>query len=989
MLGPFEVTLDGRPVALPGRKVRTLLALLALSAGRTVTFDSLARGLWGDDPPYRIRGTLQTYVGRLRRALGNDLIQTDVNGYRLGGPAWVDALDFLAHLDRAAQAEGRVRRDLLDSALLLWRGEPLGDAVAERLDERIRPDLVERYLTAYEQRADLDVEDPAARVSELQALVELYPLRETLWLRLLTALKRLGRPAEALNHYEVLRNQLSETLGASPSAELQDLQRELLVATREPPPGPTLHWTSPPPHAAASSPLPLASTAAEPEILTAPGVRPGVLGLTRFYGREGELSEVEGLLQDNRLVTITGPPGAGKTRLALELADHPDPGEARTALLGEVSEGRGVVGAVAAALGDADALEDTFVSTLGNQELLLVLDNCEHVLGAVSELAARILSECPGVRILATSRAPLGVPGEQLFRLPSLAIESASQLFVDRAGLIGAGAGLAEDDVRLICRRLDGLPLAIELIATWSGVLSLTEILRRLDDLLTAAGPSNDPAAMTSALDWSFRMLPPVAQQLYGRLSVFAGGFDLAAAEAVTQLGDDLLPALSTLIDHSLVVADREPCGGMRYRLLQPVRQYGESVLAADEITETATRDQHVAHFLDVARTRSAGLRGPDRSGHLIRLERESANLLAAANWARTRPNDLDLRLCTALAYFWEQRGRINGARARLEECLGRGTDDQRLRAVALACLGRLAWRQRDYGAARDAYERSLALFEEFGDDLERARGLRNLALVESTTGDTTKAVARCREGLALFRRHDDHRGRGSTLTVLGLAKYEDGDFDGGKEYYAEALRASRSCRSVALGVTARLGLAFAAAVTGDIGLHRAQLEVVVEDLRTSDGLVEDPEWLWAGASLASAEERIPATLRLAGAAEAMSRRGGRMPGVVTTFCETLVEKARASVGERAADRLMRDGATSAADDLMADALARPTPADRPLTRREREVADLTAQGQSNEQIAQALSISRRTVESHLEHIRRKLDLTTRYELIAWANGST
>ncbi|MBB5836395.1 ATP-binding protein [Kribbella italica] len=716
------------------------------------------------------------------------------------------------------------------------------------------------------------------------------------------------------------------------------------------------------------------------------GSEPG--GLTRFFGRADELARLRALVADTRLVTVAGPPGSGKTRLAVELAAGFEC--VWLVELALVPDERAVVGAMALALGvpeqPGESTTEALLTALSDRTAVVVLDNCEHVVGATTRLVRRILLDCPSVRFLATSRVPLGIPGEQLYRLPGLDDEAAVELFADRAGLV-AGHTDAGEPARQICRRLDGLPLAIELVATWNRVLSPPEILDRLDALLPQSqgvGSCDRQRTMAATAEWSRRLLPADARLLFDRLSVFIGGFDLRAAEAVAQLGPELLASLTVLVDHSLVLAEPVAAGPTRYRMLEPLRRYGETTLAARGEADLV-RQRHAEYFLSVARRCDARLRGADRSAGLIELQRETGNLLAAADWARSQPSDLALQLSTVLAYFWEHRGRINGARGRLEALLDRGGGDPRLRSAALARVGRLAWRQRDYPAARTAYQESLSLARRFGDELDTARGLRNLALVESTTGNTARAEELCTQSIALFGEHDDEQGKGWALTVLGLAKYEDGDWQGGRHCYRRALIASQSTGAVALGVTARLGTAFAAAVTGDVAEHRRQLGSVIDDLRAGDGLVEDPDWLWAATSLAAAEDRVLSALRLAGAAERFGRRGGRMPATMTAHCRAVVDRLRAEVGADTATRLMAEGAALPSRRLMAHALALPTPADRPLTDREREVAGLTGEGLTNEEIAASLCISRRTVESHLEHIRQKLDLTSRYQLMAWA----
>lgn len=923
LLGPFEVRRDGRVVQVPGRKVRALLAVLALNCGRTVSFDGLGRALWDDDPPQRLRGSLQTYVGRLRRVLGDDAVTTEPAGYRLDVPVEsVDVRRFHRLLD-----DGKP-----EQALGLWRGDPFGSALSPWLEEHETPALVERYLTAWEQRTDTDIAD-------LQKLTARYPLRETLWLRLLTALRNSGRQAEALERYETLRRHLAGELGTDPSSELQALHHDLLTL----------------PAAGSTPPRPARD-------------------LTRFFGRATELTRVDHLLAMSRLVTIAGPPGAGKTRLTREYAVR----LTSPVVLVELAPADSVATAVAdtIGLGPGEPIDPA-------SAFLLILDNCEHLATDAAQYATQILATCPAVRILATSRTPLGASGEHVYRLPPLAHRTAVELFTDRARLVDADFPAdASDTIRQICRQLDGLPLAIELAAAWIRVLSARQVLDRLTPLLHDKHGRH--TTMRAALDSSYRLLQPAQQRLFGRLAVFAGGFDLDALEAVADLGDDLLTALTALVDHSLVLTESLPDGRVRFRLLEPVRQYAVTVFVTDG-NEDSVRCRHARHYLAVALKDDARLRGSDRAAALVDLRREEANLLAALAWARGRPTDLALRLSTVLGYYSEHRGEVNEARTRIEEFLDHPPAEPKVRAAALARLGRLAWRQRDYPAAQHAYGQSLELRRQLGDQDGTARSLRDLALATASGGDTGLAAELCEQSIAMFRRSGNERGRGWALTVLGLTLFENGCWAEGETHYREALEVSLNGGGAAMNVSARLGIAFSAAVAGDVGVHRQQLVAVVDQIRAASGLIEDPEWLWAAMSLAANEGRTRAALRLAGAAIALSRRGGRMSGTMTTFCDGTVERLRRQTGARLAGRLMAAGRELAQDELIVEALAPPTVDDRPLSARELEVADLAGQGLSNDGIARSLTISRRTVETHLEHVRHKLDLTSRYEVVAWA----
>ncbi|GAA1564463.1 MULTISPECIES: BTAD domain-containing putative transcriptional regulator [Kribbella] len=906
LLGPFEIRCDGQVLHVPGRKVRALLAMLALSCGRTVSFTALGEALWPDDPPQRLRGSLQTYVGRLRRVLGDDVIGTEPTGYRLDvPPESVDVLRFHALLDAGEPQQ----------ALALWRGEPFGGALSSWFDQQETPALVERYLTAREQVPDI----PA-----LQRLTAQYPLRETLWLTFLTALRDAGRQAEALNHYESVRRHLAEQLGTDPCPALQSLHRSLLTDA-----------------------VPTGTQTA---------------ALTRFFGRDGEIGRVGRLLTGARLVTVAGPPGAGKTRLVREFVGR----VAAPVVMVELAAVESVARAVDEALG-----------VRSDRELLLVLDNCEHVAAEVAAYVGQLLKDCPTLRVLATSRVPLGAPGEHVYRLPPLAHRAAVELFTDRARLVNADITF-DDTVHQICRQLDGLPLAIELAAAWSRVLSGQQVLDRLAPLLHE--PHGRQTTMRAALDSSYRLLQPPAQRLFGHLAVFAGGFDLDALEAVAEHGD-LLTALAVLVDHSLVLTESLADGRMRFRLLEPVRQYAVTVFEDD----TAVRERHARHYLTVVLRDDIRLRGPDRAAAVVDLQREEANVLAAFAWARTQPTDLALRLSTALGYYSEHRGQVNEARQRIEQVLDQAPTEPKVLAAAHARLGRLAWRQRDYPAARDAYDHSLAIRRELGDEDGTARSLRDLALVTASSGDTHRAAELCEQSIAMFTRAGDERGRGWALTVLGLTLFENDRWAEGEAHYRAALAISLAGGGAAMNVTARLGIAFSAAVAGDVDAHRRQIVAVVDQISAAGGLIEDPEWLWASMSLAANEGRTRAALRLAGAATALSRQGGRMSGTMTRFCDATVERLRRQTGGRRAARLMSEGRKLTQSELIADALAPPTVDDRPLSRRELEVATLAGQGLGNDDIARRLRISRRTVETHLDHVRQKLDLNSRYEVVTWA----
>jgi predicted ATPase/DNA-binding CsgD family transcriptional regulator len=739
--------------------------------------------------------------------------------------------------------------------------------------------------------------------------------------------------------------------------------------------------------------------------LSTPASRRRPAWLTHLFGREPEIAALGSVLDDARLVTLVGPPGAGKSRLSVEVADRVEPrlvDGVHVVELAPLADPRATAGAVGSALGIAEQpgrpMADTLVEALAEREVLLVLDNCEHLVAEAAEIVHRLLVECPSVSVLATSRVPLQLSGEHVWNVKPLDEAAAVEMFLDRALLATSDFPTGDAPRRLIreiCERLDGLPLAIELAAAWTRVLSPTQIVERLDRALPMpkSGIRRETPhheTMDATVDRSYGLLDASAQALFETLSVFAGGFDLPAAEAVAAPGEDVLTGLTSLVNHSLVLTEPAAVETMRYRQLEPVRHCGARRLVARG-DHDVVRGRHAEHYLDVARCAAVELRGDQRGAALRRLEREEGNVLGALDWTRVHHSELGLRLAATLAPFWELRGRVNEGRAWLDEMLAIGAPERALRGTALARAGRLAWRQRDYAPARRMLEESLGIARELGDAVAVARRQRGLALVPMTEGDTATATELCERSIAACRAHGDDAGLVWGLIFLGLTRYIAGDLTGGDHHIDEALTLNRRVGSVAATVAGNLYASYAANRRGDLPAERTHIVEVLAAMRQPGGIVEEPDWLWASAALAAGEGRNEATLRLAGAAQALSRRtGSHINEQFMDSLDDVVTQARRHLGRARSDRLMADGAAMTFEQLMAEAEAMAGEgADHPLTPRETEIAELVGQGLNNVDIAQRLYISHRTVESHVEHIKRKLEVTTRHQVVMWALGQS
>jgi predicted ATPase/DNA-binding SARP family transcriptional activator len=864
LLGPVELLIDGREVPLGGPRQRALLALLAFPPGQVVASDTLVDELWAGEPTDAADTTLRSYVSRLRRSLaGAVLIERTDRGYVLLAPAdAVDALEFerLARegADLLVRGATRRARDRLVEALGRWRGRPFGEVGAEGALATAAERLEERRLLAIEQRIDADLALGAAAelVDALEALVREHPFRERLWQQLMLSLYRAGRQADALAAYHRARISLDENLGIEPGEELRSLERAILQQEVPPPAGDV--------DGGAPVPVPVSS----------------------FVGREAELSELAPRLRSERLLTLTGVGGVGKTRLALELARRAAPAFETVAFvdLSPLLDPALVAGEIATALGVREhgerGMAEQLVGHVRTLDLLLVLDNCEHVRDAAGAIVERLLLAGRNVHVLATSRAPLGVPGEAEVPVQPLPVGSeAVSLLLARAR---AARSTVRDDASTrataarICADLEGLPLAIELAAARARSLSLEDIAARLDDrfrflvswrrLSTARHRT-----LREAMDWSHELLSADEQALLAAVSVFAGGFRLAAVMAVggAKGEDAALRFLEGLVEASLVIAEDGP-GETRYRLLETVRQYAAQRLEADGIAADV-RSRHAAWYLQLAETAAPELTSERQNAWFARLEAEQDNLRAAAAFLLDAGRwEEHLRLGIALTRFWYVRGHLAEGRGHLEGSLAAGqVSDAALRRRALTAAASLALLQGDYAAATTLAEAGLDAARATGEQRLIANAVSNLGAITLAGGNIERAGPLLDEAVAVARSAGDERILALAVNNRGDYALTTGAFEVAGPLFAESLALLR-----ARGDTANVARALFNLGASELELGRG--EVAGEHFREGLALArdagdrEDLAWILEGlAALAAADGQGERAALLLGAAGA------------------------------------------------------------------------------------------------------------------------
>ncbi len=765
------MTVDEAQCRVPPGKPTELLVRLALDAGVEVRTDRLIDDLWGDDAA--ARNTLQSKVSILRRALGASVpILGSRTGYTLDvDPRAVDAIDVLALLEVAERAmtgdDHRTAFATAVDALGHFHGDVLSEAGDGAWLQPYRARLDEARLALLECKlgAAIEIAAPGAAIGELEDLVRQHPLRERLWELLIWALYRAQRQADALDAYRRIRDLLDTELGLSPGPRLAALEQRVLQQD------PVL---DPVKRTVAGAPVPRRGNV--PSLMS------------QLVGRDDELASVTDLLSVQRLVTIVGPAGVGKTRLATEAARVGETTDAWLVRLEAAHSPSQLPSVVGDALGLNGATVPMIVDRLLATTSVVVLDNCEHLVEAVAELTSTLLDRVPGISILATSQVPLDLDGETVLVLAPLPIEASIELFTQRSVERRRSFTLDPDAavvVESLCRSLDGLPLAIELAAARTKALSVQEIARRLDDRFSLL---NDPSArrperhraLSTAIAWSYDLLFPDEKQVLWAVGCFTDGAPLAGVEAVTDAlgvpGPAAVDALGRLADRSLVAVEVGAEGSVRYRLLNSVRAFTADRVADAGMTTTA-RAAHAAWFADRADDARRDERGPRQVPHLVFARTERANIDAALAWSASNDPTLGLRITRGFGWGWIILGEAHVAAERTRAVLvaAEAFASPADRAIALS---QITWNEAgaDLALARTAGEDAVAAAELSQSATAIAESRLPLAFVLLQAGQPGDAIAMLRQWRADAGDHATAWETGVSCMLLGYSGLVSGD---------------------------------------------------------------------------------------------------------------------------------------------------------------------------------------------------------------------
>ena len=1062
LLGGFSVSVGTRVIRQEewrSKKAAALVKVLALAPGHRMHREQSMELLWPDSGKKAANNLRQVLYGA-RRVL--DPGSSSRESYLSlkdehiilcpEGQLWVDLEAF-----EEAAATTRRSRDprAYRSAIELYAGELLPEDRYEEWAEGRRIELRQLYLVLLIELAGLYEESGEYErgIEALRNATSEDPTLEEAHASLMRLHALSGRPEHALAQYERLRDALQKGMGTQPTEVTRRLRDEM-AAGRLPTAQPAGGIREEPADATKHN-------------LPAP--------MTSFVGREREMVEIKRTLAMTRLLTLTGTGGSGKTRLAIEVArdlvgTYPD--GVWLVELAPLSESGLVAQEVANVLGvqerPGEPLVDTLVEALAGKEMLLVLDNCEHLVEAAARLVDTLLASCPHLKVLATSREPLGVSGEVNWAVPPLSLPEATngeptveammsyeavRLFVERARLRLLDFEVSRENagaVARVCLKLDGIPLAIELATARMGALAVEQVAQRLEiSLDVLKGPSRTAAArqrtLRATLDWSHDLLSDDERTFFGRLSVFAGGWTLEAAEVVCS-GDgieevDGLDLLGGLVDKSLVVAGASTDGAVRYGMLEPIRQYAREKLEEGGEGEQA-RSRHADYFLALAEEAGPLLWEQEQATWLRCLEADHDNVRAALSWAlESGKTELGLQASGKLWRFWWMRGYYDEGKRWLSQVLDKDGQAPEARAQALMGMGWLALEQDDMELAKAAaeeglelttkteiekgveaffwgvlgdvakhrgerkeatrlYEQSLSLCREVGDEQGIAWALLDLANVSSDQEEHARAARFLEEGLLLAKELGSAQPLGYYLISLGYESLLQGNHERATELNEQALAvlAEREHRSGLQYALDNLG--WAALLRGDHDqahtLHAESLKLAKEmgDRRVA---AESLEGLACAAWAKGQSER---GAKVFGAAEGLREAiGFRRASRESTIREPYLGAARSRLGKAAWEAAFAEGqsmtfeeavgyALSEVDVSQAGAVYGSGASDDQLlvvlTSREREVATLVARGLTNRQIAQELSISERTTGNHVAKVLKKLGLASRVQIASW-----
>jgi predicted ATPase/DNA-binding SARP family transcriptional activator/DNA-binding CsgD family transcriptional regulator len=1023
LLGSFRVSVGSRTIegdAWRLKKAAALVKLLTLAPDHRLHREQAMELLWPDLEKEAASNNLRQAIHNARRnlipepSMGTRYLASEDESLVLcpEGNLWVDVEAF-----EEAALTARHSRDpaAYRVALELYAGELLSGDRYEEWAENRHEELRRLYLALLVELAGLYEErrDYGQAVETLQRALSDDPANEGVQAGVMRLYALSERQAEALAQYERLREALSGHLGTEPGATTRALRDEI-AAGRFPPTQP-------------SAPAPQEPPEAGKHNLPAPR--------TSFVGREREVVDVKRELAMTGLLTLNGTGGCGKTRLALEVARdlvgaYPD--GVWMVELAPLSNPVLVPQTLAATLGVREQpgrpLLDTLLGALRDKEMLLVIDNCEHLVEGAAVVADSLLDSCPRLRVLATSREPLKVTGELSRLVPSLSAPGtqrsptvqelegyeSARLFVDRASKRHPAFELTTENaqaVAQVCTRLEGIPLAIELAAARIGVLSAKQISERLGHslkLLTGGYRTAEDRHQTlrAALDWSSELLSESEQVLFRRLSVFAGGFTLEVAESVGA-GEgieqvDVLELLGGLVEKSLVVAEESWERGARYRLLEPIRQYAQEKLEQGE-EEHQTRFRHAEWYLTLAEEADKESSGPGHARWLHRLETEHDNLRAALDWSLEEGDaELSLRLAGALWLFWFTRGYSTEGWGWLEKAISLGGSPA-ARAKVLTGAGWIIMFHDDFATAKTLLEESLALYRELEDQEGIASSLNFLGYVGLLGGRYDIPLADLlEEALAVKPRIKNRRTIANTLVFAGLDALRRGEWDSAVTLHEEALELYREIEDkwgITIGLM-NLGLMLVA--MEHLARGAALLRELMHVSRELDDKLANQYSFFGLACVADSEGNTARAARLWGVSEAIREVAGiQLPPLASSVMryESRLTRARDQLGEAAFEEAWAEGKAMTSQETVEFALSKEEtdphttaepeepPAGEPtgeLTHREQEVAVLVARSLTNRQIAVELGISERTVATHVRNMLKKLGLHSRTQIAAW-----